>query len=82
MFVHADHCDGATEPGYPASFTDRQQVFRAYDDAGAIADALLVEPGDHELAVEKLFADPAAVEIHTRNVLYGCSSPRSVPLWY
>jgi len=72
VFVHADRCEGPAEPGYPAAFTDRQQVFRAYDDAGAIADALLTEPGDHHLAIEKLFADQAVAEIHTRNVLYGC----------
>ena len=72
VFIHADNCDGPMAIGYPTAFTHRQQVFRAYDAIGAIADALLVEPGDHDVAVEKLFADPAVVEIHTRNVLYGC----------
>lgn len=72
VFVHADHCDGPAALGYPTSFTDRQQVFRAYDVSGAIAGALLVPAGDHDVAVKELFADPAVVEIHTRNVLYGC----------
>lgn len=72
VFVHADHCEGPIDSGYPASFTERQQVFRAYNADGAIADAVLAEPGDHDVAIEKLFADPAVVEIHTRNVLYGC----------
>jgi hypothetical protein len=73
VFVHAAPCAGHGG-GYPASFLDRSQVFRAYDDAGTIADAVLVEPGDHERALVRLFGDPAVVLVQSRNVLYGCFS--------
>ena len=72
-FVHADRCAGyPADGGWPPEFRDRQQVLRAYDATGRIADALLVDGTDAEAGIEKLFADPAHVMLHSRNVLYGC----------
>lgn len=72
VFVHADRCPGWIGRGYPPAFTDRPQVFRAYDHDGTILDARLVEPGDHEGAITELLADESVARIDTRNVLYGC----------
>ncbi|MGH9243430.1 MAG: DUF1203 domain-containing protein [Acidimicrobiales bacterium] len=72
VFVHADACHGPRGTGYPTAYTDRDQVFRGYDADGAIADAILAGPGEHDIVIDKLFADERVVEIHTRNVTYGC----------
>jgi len=73
VYVHADACDGY-EPttDYPTGFRHRQQVFRAYDTKGRIADAVLVDGAEAEVAIDKFLADPAIVTVHSRNVLYGC----------
>lgn len=73
VFVHADPCQGYPERGtYPAGFRHRSQVFRAYDKAGRIADALLVEGAHAEAGIERLLARPDVTTVHSRNVLYGC----------
>lgn len=73
VFVHADPCEGYAERDtYPAAFRHRSQVFRAYDDAGRIADALLVEGAQAEAGIEHLLASPRVAIVHSRNVLYGC----------
>ena len=73
VFVHADSCEGYAERGaYPAGFRDRRQIFRAYDDAGRIADALLVEGANAEQFIEQLLARPDVATVHSRNALYGC----------
>jgi hypothetical protein len=73
VFVHASSCAGyPVDGGWPPEFRDRQQVLRAYDAAGRIADAILVEGAQAEAGIAKLLADPAHVVVHSRNVLYGC----------
>ena len=73
VFVHADRCQGYAERDtYPAGFRHRRQVFRAYDDAGRIADALLVDGAQAEERIEQLFARADVARVHSRNVLYGC----------
>jgi hypothetical protein len=73
VFVHADPCDGYVEPNtYPAGFRHRRQVFRAYDKAGRITDAVLVEGAQAEAAIERLLARPEVATVHSRNVLHGC----------
>jgi hypothetical protein len=73
VFVHAEPCAGyPVDGGWPPEFRDRQQVLRAYDAAGRIADAILVDGADAETGIAKLLADPATVVVHSRNVLYGC----------
>ncbi|MEU4236319.1 DUF1203 domain-containing protein [Actinoplanes sp. NPDC026619] len=73
VFVHADPCEGYREPGhYPASFRPRRQVLRAYDKAGRIADAIMVEGENAEAGIEQLLNRPEIETVHSRNVLYGC----------
>ena len=73
MFVHASPCEGyAADGGWPPEYRDRQQVLRAYNDRGRIADAILVDGPEAEDGIAKLLADPAHVLVHSRNVLYGC----------
>ena len=73
VFVHAQPCEGyPTDGGWPPGFRDRQQVLRAYDAAGRIADAILVEGAEAEVGIAKLLADPEHLVVHSRNVLYGC----------
>src|SRR6266545_4300144 len=73
VFVHAHPCAGYAEPNaYPAAYRARQQVLRAYDAAGRIADATLVDGSTAEDGIARLLADPAVTIVHSRNVLYGC----------
>jgi len=73
VFVHASACEGyPAEGGWPPEYRDRQQVLRAYDAEGRIADAILVDGAEAEDGIAKLLADPSHVLVHSRNVLYGC----------
>jgi hypothetical protein len=73
VFIHADACEGYPEPGlYPAGFRGRRQVLRAYDKAGRIADAILVEGPAAESGIRQLLDRAEVATIHSRNVLYGC----------
>ncbi|MEG3635440.1 DUF1203 domain-containing protein [Micromonospora palythoicola] len=73
VFVHAAPCEGYAErERYPAAFRHRRQVFRAYDQTGRIADALIIEGSHAEAGIEQLLACPDVATVHSRNVLYGC----------
>lgn len=73
VFVHAAPCDGyPAGAGWPPGFRDRQQVLRAYDHAGRIADAIVVDAAEAELGIATLLADPQVAMIQSRNVGYGC----------
>ncbi|GAA2625376.1 DUF1203 domain-containing protein [Paractinoplanes durhamensis] len=73
VFIHAEECDGYREPDdYPAGFRARQQVLRAYDKAGRIADAILIEGAAAEAGIKELLDRPEVATVHSRNVLYGC----------
>jgi Protein of unknown function (DUF1203) len=73
VFVHACACAGyPADGGWPPEFRDRQQVLRAYNERGRIADAILVAGSDAETGIAKLLDEPANVVVHSRNVLYGC----------
>ncbi len=74
VFIHADRCSGYLTPDrYPPALSHRQQVVRAYDRDGAIADGVLVPDGEHALRViRELFARPDVTIVHLRNVGYGC----------
>jgi hypothetical protein len=71
VFIHAERCGGYPIPGvYPPGLSHRQQVVRAYDRDGRIAD---VHDGDHAMAViRELLARPEVTLAHLRNVGYGC----------
>jgi hypothetical protein len=74
VFIHADPCEGYTTPDrYPPGLSHRQQVVRAYDQDGQIADGILAGDGEQTLAViQQLLARPDVALVHLRNVGYGC----------
>jgi hypothetical protein len=74
VFAHAQPCDGpARSDGYPSGWRGRPQVLRAYDRRGWIHDATRVHDGtDPEAVITEMFADPDVVQIHSRNVAWGC----------
>jgi hypothetical protein len=74
VFIHAEPCDGyLTKDRYPPALSHRQQVVRAYDREGRIADGVLVDDGEHAITVIRdLFTRPDVALVHLRNVGYGC----------
>jgi Protein of unknown function (DUF1203) len=73
IFAHAQPCAGlASNEAYPADWRGRSQVLRAYDDRGWIHAATVHDGERPETAIAELLADPAVVQIHSRNVAYGC----------
>lgn len=74
VFIHAEPCGGYLTPAeYPPGLRHRQQVVRAYDWEGRIADGVLVNDGQHAMTViGELLARPDVALVHLRNVGYGC----------
>jgi hypothetical protein len=74
VFVHADPCPGYGTPHrYPPELSHRQQVVRAYDRSGQIADGVLVSDGDHaQEVIGELLSRPGIALVHLRNVGWGC----------
>jgi hypothetical protein len=74
VFIHAQPCGGYLTPDrYPPGLSHRQQVVRAYNHDGQIADGVLVNDGEHAMTVigEQL-TRPDVTLVHLRNVGYGC----------
>lgn len=73
VFAHAEACDGPEHGGYPAGWRGRPQALRAYDARGWIHPNTRVHDGaDPEAALAEVLADPAVVQVHSRNLAYGC----------
>jgi len=74
VFIHAERCAGYPTPGrYPPELAGRQQVVRAYDKQGRIADGMLAADGQQaEKVIAELLARPEIDLVHLRNVGYGC----------
>ncbi|TDQ01501.1 DUF1203 domain-containing protein [Labedaea rhizosphaerae] len=74
VFVHAEPCDGPKSLAeYPADWYGRSQVLRAYDERGWIHPASRTHDGtDPVAAIEAVLAEPGVVEVHSRNIVYGC----------
>ena len=74
VFIHAEPCGGyLTTDRYPPGLRHRQQVVRAYDRDGRIADGVLVTDGQHAMnVIGELLARPGVALVHLRNVGYGC----------
>jgi hypothetical protein len=73
VFAHAHRCAGPIDgSGYPSEWRGRPQVLRAYDQRGWICDAQTHDGSDPELAITMMLEDEAVVEIHSRNIAYGC----------
>ena len=74
VFIHAERCAGYPTPGqYPPGLAGRQQVVRAYDAQGRIADGVLAADGRQAAKITaELLARPEVEFVHLRNVGYGC----------
>jgi uncharacterized protein DUF1203 len=73
VFACAEPCPGFADPSsYPAAWHGKPQVVRSYDQRGWIHEALVHDGQDPEAAIARLLADPEAVQVHSRNVAYGC----------
>ena len=73
VFAHAGPCAGFPGTGYPDDWRQRPQVLRAYDHRGWIHPATTVHDGsDPAAALAEVLAVPGVVEVHSRNIAYGC----------
>jgi hypothetical protein len=73
VFAHAHECAGPAAEPYPSQWRGRPQVLRAYDARGWIHPATRVHDGtDPEGIISEVLLDPDVVQIHSRNVAYGC----------
>jgi len=75
VFGHAEACPGPDSQGdgYPSDWIGRPQVLRAYDERGWIHPASRTHDGsDPSAALADILTDPDVVEVHSRNVVYGC----------
>jgi hypothetical protein len=74
VFVHAEPYYPSTDDGkYPAAWFGRPQVLRAYDERGWIHPASRVHDGNHaDRQLAEVLATPGVVEVHSRNIVYGC----------
>jgi hypothetical protein len=73
VFAHAYRCAGPIDVGrYPSEWRERPQVLRAYDQRGWICDAQTHDGTDPELAITTMLENEAVVQIHSRNIAYGC----------
>jgi hypothetical protein len=73
IFTHETACAGPVDDRYPADWFGRPQVLRAYDERGWIHPATRVHDGtEPEKALTAVLAEPGVVEVHSRNVAYGC----------
>ncbi|GAA2431929.1 DUF1203 domain-containing protein [Streptomyces macrosporus] len=74
VLAHAEPCAGPADiAGYPPDWRGRPQVLRAYDARGRIHDATTVHDGqDPEKVIAELLAEPDVVQLHSRNIAWGC----------
>lgn len=73
VFAHAEPCDLAPDlETYPPDWRGRPQVLRAYDQRGWIRSASVHDGTSPEAEISAVLDDREVVEIHSRNVAYGC----------
>lgn len=74
VFTHASWCGGPAATGtYPSAWRGRPQVLRAYDRRGWIHPLTRAHDGSEpETIIAEMFDSPDVVQIHSRNVAYGC----------
>lgn len=56
----------------PPVFGPRILSLRAFNASGMMAEALLVQPGEADAGIRKLFVNPAIETIHAHNATRGC----------
>jgi len=64
------------EDEVPLQLTRRLLSVRAFDAAGMMADADVVEGRDLEALIARMFADPAVAYLHVHNAKPGCFAAR------
>ena len=73
VFAHASECSFVVDAHeYPPDWRGRPQVLRAYDKRGWIHSATVHDGSSPEAAIRAAFEDPQVVEVHSRNVAFGC----------
>jgi hypothetical protein len=73
VFAHAGPCEGKPASAeYPPDWRRKPQVLRSYDRRGFIRDAVVHQGTNAEAEIARLLQDPEAVQLHSRNVAYGC----------
>jgi hypothetical protein len=74
IFTHAGGCDETpAADAYPSDWYGRPQVLRAYDERGWIHPSTTThDGGDPEAEIAAILAHPEVVEVHSRNINYGC----------
>jgi hypothetical protein len=73
IFAHAVDCGGPEFTEYPAEWVGRPQALRAYDARGWIHPATRTHDGaDPATALADVLAQDGVVEVHSRNIAYGC----------
>src|SRR5215468_7974841 len=74
VFTHAGECGGPESvTSYPRDWVGRPQALRAYDARGWIHESTHVHDGtDPDAAIASVLAHPEVVEVHSRNLAYGC----------
>jgi hypothetical protein len=69
------------EPGefvdeLPPVFETRVLSLRGFDGNGMMADAVLAQPGESDVAIRTLFENPKIETIHAHNAVRGCFSAK------
>jgi Protein of unknown function (DUF1203) len=74
VFAHAEACGGpASTSDYPAAWRGRPQALRAYDARGWIHSSTRIHDGHGvEDLIAEMLDDPEVVQVHSRNIAYGC----------
>jgi hypothetical protein len=73
IYGHSEPCGGPEDlHSYPAEWRGRPQILRGYDSRGWIIYAEVHDGRDPEAAVAAALADPEVVQVHSRNISYGC----------
>lgn len=60
----------------PPVFENRTLSLRGFDADGMMADAILTQPGEADVGIRKLFANPEIQTIHAHNATRGCFSAK------
>ena len=60
----------------PPALDRRILSLRAFDARGMMIEAALAQPGEADLAIRRLLADPAAAHIDAHNAIRGCFAAR------
>ena len=60
----------------PPAFERRVLSLRGFDADGMMADAVLAQPGEADVAIRKLFDNPQIETIHAHNAVRGCFSAK------